>query len=71
MGLAPHAYFEQVRVNRARRLLRAGASIADVAMDLGFSDQSHLNRHFKKLTGITPGTYRRAIMSKTESLLLP
>jgi AraC-like DNA-binding protein len=61
LGLSPHAYFEQVRIHRARRLLKAGLPIADVAVDLGFTDQSHLNRHFKKLTGVTPGAYRRAI----------
>jgi AraC-like DNA-binding protein len=61
LGLSPHAYFEQVRIHRARRLLKDGLPIADVAADLGFTDQSHLNRHFKKLTGVTPGAYRRAI----------
>jgi AraC-like DNA-binding protein len=60
LGLSPHAYFEQVRIHRARRLLKEGLPIADVAADLGFTDQSHLSRHFKKLTGVTPGAYRRA-----------
>jgi AraC-like DNA-binding protein len=64
-GLAPHAYFEQVRIHRARRLLKEGAPIADVAADLGFTDQSHLTRHFKKLTGVTPGAYRSATTYKT------
>ena len=64
-GLTPHAYFEQVRVHRARALLQRGASIADVAAALGFTDQSHLNRHFKRLTGVTPGVYRSAVLSRT------
>lgn len=68
MGLSPHAYLEQVRIHRARVMLKSGLPIASVAAALGFSDQSHLNRHFKKLTGITPGTYRTATTSKTEAL---
>jgi AraC-like DNA-binding protein len=66
VGLSPHAYFEQVRIHRARRLLKEGAPIANVALDLGFTDQSHLHRHFKKLTGVTPGTYRTATTYKTD-----
>ena len=66
IGLPPHAYLEQVRINRARLLLRMGKSIAEVAFQTGFSDQSHLTRHFKKMTGVTPGQYRQtAITYKT------
>jgi AraC-like DNA-binding protein len=57
IGLPPHAYLVQLRVERAKALLRTGLPIAQVAYDTGFTDQSHLNRHFKKLTGITPGQY--------------
>jgi AraC-like DNA-binding protein len=65
-GLPPHAYLEQVRIHRARHLLRAGTSIAEVALQTGFSDQSHFTRHFKKMTGVTPGQYRQtAITCKT------
>lgn len=71
-GLPPHAYLEQIRIHRARQLLRAGASIADVAFQTGFSDQSHFTRHFKKMTGVTPGQYRRtAITYKTTVQLNP
>jgi AraC-like DNA-binding protein len=66
VGLSPHAYFEQVRIHQARRLLKEGLRIVDVALELGFNDQSHLNRHFKKLTGVTPGTYRSATTYKTD-----
>lgn len=57
MGLPPHAYLLQVRVEQAKRLLAAGVPIAQVAVDTGFSDQSHLHRHFKRWVGITPGQY--------------
>ncbi|MGH8631238.1 MAG: AraC family transcriptional regulator [Burkholderiales bacterium] len=56
-GMTPHQYLVEVRVNSARSLLSAGAgsrSLADVAAAVGFSDQSHLTRHFKRLLGLTP-----------------
>jgi AraC-like DNA-binding protein len=59
-GLPPHAWLVQARVRRAQRLLREGLAPAEVALACGFSDQSHLNRHFRRLLGVTPGAYRRA-----------
>ncbi|MEB3216911.1 MAG: AraC family transcriptional regulator [Nostocales cyanobacterium 94392] len=56
MGVTPHQYVIQTRVNRAKGLLLTGKySIAQVAFMVGFANQSHLNRHFKKLVGVTPG----------------
>ena len=60
-GVPPHAYQVQVRVAEARRLLTAGESVADTAAATGFTDQSHLTRHFKRLTGVTPGRYRKNV----------
>ena len=60
-GLPPHAYLVQARVNRARRMLQAGASIVDAASTTGFADQAHLTRHFKRLVGLTPGRYVKRI----------
>lgn len=57
VGLPPHAYLVQIRVEQAKQLLAAGMPIAQAAFDSGFTDQSHLNRHFKRLVGITPGQY--------------
>ena len=56
-GLPPHKYLNQIRVHRARDLLHAGLTIADVAVDVGFADQSHLTRWFKRVMGVTPGHY--------------
>src|SRR5262249_49927670 len=56
-GLPPHAYLTQLRVGRAKILLAAGLPLLRVAQDSGFSDQSHLTRHFKRLVGVTPGRY--------------
>lgn len=57
VGIPPHKYQTMVRVHHARRLLASGAPIAEVAYRAGFCDQSHLNRCFKKVLGITPGMY--------------
>ncbi len=57
IGLPPHAYLNQVRIGKAKSLLVAGWSITDTALETGFTDQSHLHRHFKKTVGVTPGQY--------------
>lgn len=64
MGIAPHAYLRQVRVQQAKKLLLAGQGIAAVALETGFTDQSHLNRWCKRLWGVTPAQIS-AIASKT------
>ena len=56
-GLPPHAYLTRVRVEQARRRLASGQSPAEVAAEVGFADQSHLNRHFKRIWHLTPGQY--------------
>ena len=58
-GLPPHAYLNQVRVRLARRLLDAGMAPAEVAAEVGFADQAHLTRHFKRVMGVPPGAYQR------------
>lgn len=58
-GLPPHAYLNQLRVRRACALLDAGVPVAQVAAVLGFSDQSHLSRHFRRAVGVAPGHYQR------------
>jgi AraC-like DNA-binding protein len=58
-GLPPHAYLNQVRVRLARRLLDGGMAPAEVAAEVGFADQAHLTRHFKRVMGVPPGAYQR------------
>jgi len=62
-GLAPHAYLIQLRLARARRLLAQGQTPTEVAMALGFADQSHLSRQFKQAYGVPPGAYRQACLN--------
>jgi AraC-like DNA-binding protein len=57
VGLPPHRYQTQVRIDHARRLLAQGVPIANVAADTGFYDQSHFGWHFKRLVGVTPACY--------------
>lgn len=57
VGVPPHRYQIHVRVARARALLACGLPPAEVAADVGFYDQSHFIRCFKRIVGITPGRY--------------
>jgi AraC-like DNA-binding protein len=63
-GLPPHAWVQQQRLKQARALLRADHAPLDVALRLGYCDQSHLTRQFKQAYGVAPGEYRRACTSK-------
>lgn len=57
VGITPHRYLTQLRVEMGKRLLREGKDINDVALQVGFADQSHFTRHFKRILGVTPGQY--------------
>lgn len=57
-GMTPHAYLINHRIEYSRAQLRRGRSIADVALDAGFSDQAHLQRTFRQFVAATPGQYR-------------
>lgn len=59
MGLPPHAYLTQVRIERAKVLLSQGNAIADVASTTGFADQSHFTKRFKRVVGVPPSQYMR------------
>ncbi|WP_175674719.1 AraC family transcriptional regulator [Burkholderia ambifaria] len=57
-GMPPHAWRNQLRLQRALAPLRAGVSIAEVAAASGFVDQSHFTRHFKRMFGVPPGRWQ-------------
>lgn len=61
MGIPPHEYHLLVRIERGRHLLEIGANPGDVAAELGFADQSHFGRHFRRIVGLSPGRYRYAV----------
>lgn len=55
--LPPHAYQIQVRIMRAKQLLRTGMPSVDAALTVGFADQSHFTKHFKRIVGVPPRLY--------------
>jgi len=61
VGMPPYAYLESVRIRHAQRLIESGKPLAEVALEVGFSSQSQLTRHFKKIIGATPGQYAQQV----------
>jgi AraC-like DNA-binding protein len=59
-GLPLHAYHLHLRLEEAKRRLRCQETLASVAADLGFVDQSHFHRRFKGAFGLTPGEWQRS-----------
>jgi AraC-like DNA-binding protein len=64
-GLPPHALQLAYRLQAARRRLEAGEPIAETAIATGFTDQSHLHRHFQRSLGLTPGAYQRCFVASS------
>ncbi|WP_162606198.1 helix-turn-helix domain-containing protein [Jiangella asiatica] len=59
VGMPPHSYQLQLRVEHAKRLLLAGRAVSDAAHEAGFFDLSHFTRHFRRFVGVPPGSYAR------------
>ncbi|MFT5805996.1 MAG: AraC-like DNA-binding protein [Moritella dasanensis] len=57
--MAPHSYQIQVRLKKAKSLLMLGIKPVEVAVDCGFHDQSHFNRHFKRSMGTSPSKFQK------------
>ncbi|HEX8952871.1 MAG TPA: AraC family transcriptional regulator [Polyangia bacterium] len=60
VGMPPHAYQLAMRLDRARVLIAEGVPLIEVASRCGFTDQSHMTRHFRRATGVAPGAYARS-----------
>lgn len=60
VGLTPKLYCRVLRFQRALERVAADPAVAwvDLAMEAGYSDQSHFNREFREFAGVTPGEYR-------------
>ncbi|MGP4086993.1 AraC family transcriptional regulator [Streptomyces sp. KR55] len=61
MGIPPYAWLAQYRVQRARTLLETGLRPAEVAGLVGFADQAHLTRWFRRVLAVTPAAYRNSV----------
>jgi AraC family transcriptional regulator len=71
-GLTPHNYIVAKRVERAKHLIEATeASLSEIALNCGLSDQAQLSRHFRRLTGFTPGNWRRVCVGLETSMATP
>lgn len=57
VGVSPHVYQNHLRLNLAKKLLVQNRPIADIALELGFYDQSHFGKYFKNFAGVTPRSY--------------
>ena len=64
MGVPPYAWLAQYRVARARALLESGLRPAEVAVLVGFADQAHLTRWFRRVLGVTPAAYRNSVQDR-------
>lgn len=64
-GISPHKYLETVRIEKSKQLLEWGCPLAQVALKVGFTDQSHFTNLFKSLIGVTPKVYQN-IMKENE-----
>ena len=61
VGMPPHCYILQRRIERAQDMLRnTRRPLSEIALSAGFSDQSHLARHFRRMTGLSPSAMRWA-----------
>ena len=59
-GITPYQYLITCRVDRAKvLLLQRKLSIGDIALEVGFSNQSNFTKHFKRLVGVTPQKFAR------------
>jgi AraC-like DNA-binding protein len=60
VGMPPHCYILQRRIEQAQQMLRTTKlPLSEIALSLGFSDQSHLARHFRRMTGFSPSAVRK------------
>ncbi len=56
-GISPYSYLETIRINKAKKMLEQGELPIDVALQTGFTDQSHFSNFFKRFIGLTPKQY--------------
>ncbi|WP_456771440.1 helix-turn-helix domain-containing protein [Bradyrhizobium sp. USDA 4369] len=62
VGVSPHRYVLGLRINHAKRLLRDyDQGLAQIARQCGFAHQQHFTNTFRRMTGVTPGAYRRSL----------
>jgi AraC-like DNA-binding protein len=71
VGMPPYEWLLQQRIEEARKFLKNGRAIGDLAVELGFADQSHFHRRFKSVTGMTPATYAAGHYRSRQNYAVP
>lgn len=61
LGISPHQYVLQNRVERAKKLIAvsAGSNLTDIALQVGFYDQAHFGKAFKRVVGVSPRVFSK------------
>jgi AraC family transcriptional regulator len=68
VGSSPMAYVAVRRIERAKLMMTStGQRLTDIALACGFADQSHLNRYFRRVVGVSPGLWRRVSPYETRT----
>jgi transcriptional regulator GlxA family with amidase domain len=71
LGIPPHNYIVQRRVEHAQQMLRnTDLPLSEIAIEAGFTDQSHLARHFRTITGVSPSLARHQFRTGPDILPL-
>jgi AraC-like DNA-binding protein len=65
-GISPYCYLEAIRISAAKKLLEQQCSPLNVALQTGFSDQSHFSNFFKRIIGLTPKQYMNIFITETK-----
>lgn len=61
-GLSPFLFLTSARVRLAKAKIISGSALSEAAYAVGFADQSHLSRWFKRIYGVTPGAFAKSQM---------
>ncbi|PVC66090.1 AraC family transcriptional regulator [Priestia megaterium] len=65
LGVTPHQYLLKIRIERAKEKLQSSSlPLSEIAYELGFTDQSHFSKHFKKITGMSPLKWKQNFIQK-------
>ncbi|WP_320130100.1 AraC family transcriptional regulator [uncultured Sphaerochaeta sp.] len=64
MGVSPYRYLQNVRLEKAKKMLQEGNTAITAALSCGFNDQSHFANTFKRFIGLTPNQYRQIFLKK-------
>jgi AraC-like DNA-binding protein len=67
VGLSPHAFQTQIRIEHAKRLIAQNEPMTYIGLHVGFFDQSHFIKVFKSLVGVTPSQYAARAQSSGRS----